>query len=328
MPSASFVLPNVPCKVDVSTFGEALGVFTAAETGRLRQVQTIEKGIGGAELNVAVALARLGHRPRWSGRLGDDEIGYEALTLLRSEGVDTVAADVEDGGRTGLYLKERGATGRVRVSYYRDASPATRVSATDLDLVTLTDARVVHVTGITAALQPYGADVVGALCAAAVERGRFLSLDINLRRDLLAGRDASAILGPALEAASLVVLSDEEAQILFGGGDPNTLLDARSGLPRRPILVVHGAWGAVAVDDDGVHRADAFRVVAQDTVGAGDAFMAGLLSGLLRGYDVQRALRLGNACGACAVSLRGDARSMPYEHDALVLLGGADASER
>jgi 2-dehydro-3-deoxygluconokinase len=77
-----------------------------------------------------------------------------------------------------------------------------------------------------------------------------------------------------------------------------------------------------------VTRADGHDVTAVDTVGAGDAFVAGFLSGRLRGWDAAGCLALGNACGACAVTVPGDAESMPAEPEALSLLSGERAQER
>jgi 2-dehydro-3-deoxygluconokinase len=82
------------------------------------------------------------------------------------------------------------------------------------------------------------------------------------------------------------------------------------------------------VEAGGVTSAPAHAVDVVDTVGAGDAFVAGYLSARLRGWDTEGCLRLGNACGACAVSVPGDVESMPYERDALALLGEPTARER
>jgi 2-dehydro-3-deoxygluconokinase len=319
---------SAPDDVDVSTVGEGLGVMTPLETGRLRDVAAFEKDVGGAELNVAVALSRLGHRSRWSGRVGDDEIGHQVVATLRGAGVDTAQVHIDPSGRTGLYLKEQRPTGRLRVHYYRDGSAATTLAPRDLDLTLLTAARIVHLTGITACLQPYGATVVEAVLDAARQRNRLVSFDANVRHKLLGDRDARDLLRPALQGAHVLIFSEEEAVDLLGGADEAALSRALAELRAARVVVVHGAWGAIAVDDKGTWRSDSYPAVPVDVVGAGDAFVAGFLSGLLRGWSTTRALRLANACGACAVGVRGDTRSMPYEDDAVLLVEGAPDSER
>jgi 2-dehydro-3-deoxygluconokinase len=97
---------------------------------------------------------------------------------------------------------------------------------------------------------------------------------------------------------------------------------------RAGTVVVHSAGGSFAVGDGEVVERPAFRVEETDAVGAGDAFVAGFLSGRLRGWDLGGCLELANACGACAVTVPGDAQSMPFEREALALVHGERAAER
>jgi len=304
------------------TLGEALVVLDPVAKGPLRHVDTFVRRLGGAELNVAVGLARLGHESGWAGRLGEDELGHAVLAFLRAEGVDVSGAHLDPGAPTGLYFKERPTLDRLRVAYYRTGSAASRTSWEDLDLELLLGAEVLHLTGITPALSESCADLVARLAAAARERGTLLSVDANLRWALLGDRDPRALLAPLVEAADLLFLSEEEAAALLGSATPEGIGAAREGL-RAEVVVVHGASGAWAAQAGGIVSAPAHAVAVVDTVGAGDAFVAGFLSARLRGWDTEACLRLGNACGACAVSVPGDAESMPYAADALALLGDA-----
>jgi 2-dehydro-3-deoxygluconokinase len=309
---------------DVVTLGEGLIVLDPDTAGPLRSVAGFVRHFGGAEVNVAVALARLGHRSAWAGGLGDDELGHAILAFLRGERVEVAGARLDPEAPTGLYLKERRALDRLQVHYYRAGSAASRLRYDDLDVDALLRARVLHLTGITPVLSNVGAELTERLTAAAVERGLTLSFDANVRWRLLGDRDPRALLGGLLERADLVFCSDEEAELLLGSADAGEL----AALGREQTVVVHSERGAFAVEPSGVTRAQGHEVSAVDTVGAGDAFVAGFLSGRLRGWDTAGCLALANACGACAVTVPGDAESMPYEAEALSLLSGERARER
>lgn len=313
--------------VDVATVGEALVALTPEHTGALRDVRTFVKDVGGAELNVAVALARLGHRSRWTGLLGEDELAEGVMTLLRGEGVVADAVVRRAEAFTGLYLKERSPAGLLRVAYYRRGSAGTLLDPSGLDLGQVTAGGVVHLTGITAALQPYGLEVVSAVMKQARVAERIVCFDANIRSALLGGRDAVELFAPLLAEADIVVCSEEEAGVLFGGTDDSQLVSAFDSLPADQ-LVVHGGWGSLVVDDGGITRRRSTSVAVVDPVGAGDAFVAGYLSGLLRGWSPADRLALANASGACAVSVLGDVASMPYERDVLTMVGRAEHVER
>jgi 2-dehydro-3-deoxygluconokinase len=309
---------------EVVALGEGLIVLDPDTAGPLRSVAGFVRHFGGAEVNVAVALARLGHRSAWAGGLGDDEFGHAILAFLRGERVEVAGARLDPEAPTGLYIKERRALDRLQVHYYRAGSAASRLRYDDLDVDRLLRAQVLHLTGITPVLSDAGAELTERLTAAAVERGVTLSFDANVRWRLLGERDPRALLGGLLERADLVFCSDEEAELLLGSRDGEEL----AALGREQTVVVHSDHGAFAVEPSGVTHAQGHEVGAVDTVGAGDAFVAGFLSGRLRGWDTGGCLALANACGACAVTVPGDAESMPEEAEALSLLGGERARER
>jgi 2-dehydro-3-deoxygluconokinase len=313
--------------LEVVTLGEGLVVLDPATAGPLRHVREFAKRLGGAEVNVAVGLARLGHRAGWAGALGDDEFGHELLAFLRGEGLDTAGVRLVAGAPTGVYFKERRSLGRLQVAYYRAGSAASRMGPGDVDVDALLGAGLLHLTGITPALSDGCRALTDRLTAAAVERGVLLSFDANVRHRLLAGRDPRELLAPFAARADLLFLSEEEAALLLGGADPDAVGRAREGL-RAQVVVVHEAAGAFAVHDGGVTHAEGHEVAVVDTVGAGDAFVAGFLSGRLRGWDVAGCLALANACGACAVTVPGDVESMPAEREVLPLLDGRQEVER
>lgn len=313
--------------LQLTTLGEALAVMDPVSRGPLRHVSGFEKSPGGAELNVAVGLSRLGHRAGWAGRLGDDEFGKEILAFARGEGVDVSRAGLDPEAPTGLYFKEWRALGQLRVYYYRAGSAASRMRFDELDLEYLISGEILHLTGITAALSESCHDLIERLLSAANERGVTVSFDVNVRQLLFEGRDPRKILGPLAARADLLFLSDDEANLLFGGSDPSSVQDARRDI-RAATVVVHRAEGAFAVEESGVSEKAAYRVDVVDTVGAGDAFVAGFLSGRLNGWSTGECLEMANACGACAVTVPGDLKGLPTAEEANALRRGSRGVER
>ena len=313
--------------LQLTTLGEALVVMDPLSRGPLRHVGTFEKNLGGAELNVAVGLARLGHRAGWAGRLGDDEFGREILAFARGEGVDVSRASFDSEAPTGLYFKEWRALEQLRVYYYRAGSAASRMRFDDLDLEYLLSGEILHLTGITPALSESCHHLIENLLTAANERNVTVSFDLNVRWLLFEGRDPRKVLGPLAARADLLFLSDDEAELLFGGSDPESLLKARQDI-RAGTVVVHQATGAFAVEEAGVSEKAAYPVDVVDTVGAGDAFVAGFLSGRLRGWSTGECLDMANACGACAVTVPGDLKGLPTAEEAQALRRGRRGVER
>jgi 2-dehydro-3-deoxygluconokinase len=154
-----------------------------------------------------------------------------------------------------------------------------------------------------------------------------VSFDVNVRRLLFEGRDPRKVLGPLAARADLLFLSDDEADLLFGGSDPDSLKEARRDI-RAETVVVHHAKGAFAVEESGVSEKAAYPVEVVDTVGAGDAFVAGFLSGRLQGWSTEECLDMANACGACAVTVPGDLKGLPTAEEALALRRGRPGVER
>lgn len=313
--------------LEISTLGEAMAAMDPLSRGRLRHVNTFEKHVGGAELNVAVALARLGHCSGWAGLLGDDEFGKQILSFASGEGVDVSRAYRVPDKTTGIYFKERGPLGQLKAYYYRTGSAASGMRFEELDLDYLLSGEMLHLTGITPTLSESCQDLVERLLKEANERGTLVSIDANIRWRLFQGRDPREIYEPLIERADLLFLSDEEAELLLGGSDPGTIRQSQKGM-RAQAVVLHEAAGGFVVGDDVLVEKQGYTTEVVDVVGAGDAFVAGFLSGWLRKWTMEDCLGLANACGACAVSMPGDAESMPTEEEALGLLREHPVVER
>jgi 2-dehydro-3-deoxygluconokinase len=313
--------------LQVTTLGEVLVVMNPLSEGPLRHVARFEKHFGGAEFNAAIGLSRLGHQVGWAGGLGDDEFGREILAFARGEEIDVSRAILDPRAPTGLYFKERRALGRLRVYYYRAGSAASRMRFEDLDLDYLLSSTFLHLTGITTALSESCHDLIERLVLSANERNVSISFDANVRWRLFDGRDPRETLKPLVDRADLLFLSAEEAELLLGGSDGESIQRARQKM-RAKTIVVHRADGAFAVVESGIAERPGYEVQVVDTVGAGDAFVAGFLAGRLRSWETDACLEMANACGACAVTVSGDVKGLPTDDEALALLRGSQEVER
>lgn len=292
----------------VVTLGEALGVLRADHIGSLAQVNSLAVGTGGAEANVAIGVARLGARATWIGRVGDDGLGRRVLRELRAEGVE-VRPQIEGGVTTGLLLKETPALGRTRVTYYRTASAGSRLSPTDLDGLALTPQDILHITGITPALSESAAAAVTHAIRLARDAGTTVSYDVNHRSTLWSELDAVPVHRRLISQADIVFAGDDEAQLVVGRHDmgPHELAGELAALGPSEVVIKQGERGAVALMDDQPHVQEAVPLdQVVDTVGAGDAFVAGYLTERLTGLPIGRRLETAVATGAAACLHPGD----------------------
>ena len=296
---------------EVVTLGETMVLFWPDQGASLERAALFHRTIGGAESNLSIALARLGHRVRWVSRLGDDPFGRYLRATLEREGV-LVDAPLELRAPTGLFFKERVASGPRQVLYYRRGSAASQLGPQQVDALDFAGARVLHLTGITPALSASCAAAVSAAIRAARAAGVLVSFDPNVRPQLWESEQGCRRELLALIAlADLVLLGDEDAAVLFPGLDEAAVLDAVRSLGPATAVLKLGARGAIASGGGRVEAVHAYPVVPVDTVGAGDGFDAGFIAGLLRGHDLRRCLQLGAWIGAAAVTSPGDWEGYP-----------------
>src|SRR5712691_6899364 len=198
---------------EVITLGECLVAFVAASPGPLADVDTFERFVAGAEANVAVGLARLGHSVTFIGRVGADGFGEAIRRRLRGEGVGTDGLLTDARAATGLMFRERRTIGPAQVLYARRESAGARLSVKDIDRASdqglFRGARWLHLSGITPALS----DSARAATFRAAELGRAagmtISLDLNLRRRLWSDETAAPILRQLAATADVILGSPD-----------------------------------------------------------------------------------------------------------------------
>ncbi|TWH20389.1 sugar kinase [Prauserella rugosa] len=317
----------------VLTFGETMGLITGGRIGSLAHVSEAHVGIGGAETNVAVSLSRLGVPVTWVGRVGDDALGKRVVREVRGEGVD-VRPTVDPDAPTGLMLKELTGPGTSRVYYYRAGSAGSRFTAADVPAGLVEDSALIHLTGITPLLSDTAREACRLLVRRAKDAGVRVSVDVNYRSALAPVDVAAKVLGELVAEADVVFGSPEELAYVVPGGaelsaSPDELAAALDPSGEREIVVKRGGDGASAYAGGAVVHAPGHRVEVVDTVGAGDAFVAGYLSGQVRGWSVADKLARANACGAVLCTVPGDWEAAPTPEDLEVFLGeGGDPVRR
>jgi len=300
---------------DIVTLGETMVLLWPTGAVSLEDAATYERSLGGAESNLAIALARLGLRPRWISRLGDDPFGRYTRATLEREGV-VVDAPVDPGAPTAVFFKERIAHGPRRVYYYRRGSAASRLAPSDLTVAQFAGARLLHVTGITPALSAECAATVDRAITLARAAGARVCVDPNVRPQLWPEPAAGiAALHALMARADVVLLGDEDAAYLFPGLSNTAVLRAVRALGPRAVVLKLGARGARAMVEGEDVSVAPYPVAVVDSVGAGDGFDAGFIAGLLRGDSLPRCLALGARIGAAAVATTGDWEGYPMSRE-------------
>ncbi|WP_188454731.1 sugar kinase [Virgibacillus oceani] len=304
--------------MDVITLGETMVLLTPHSTGLMRYADSFSTKVAGAESNVAIGLARLGHQTGWISRLGNDEFGKKIYAFIRGEGVDVSRVTFDDSANTGLFFKEKLACDEWRVKYYRADSAASRMNTADVDELYIADAKYLHVTGITPALSSSCYETALTAIDYAKKNGVKIVFDPNLRRKLWSDEEAKKVLLELASKADIVLPGVDEAQFLFGKLEVEDLAQRFLDNGASVVVMKLGKDGAYFSSKETQQYVKGFPVSqVVDPIGAGDAFSAGLLSGLLDGKDLEQSVSRGNAVGAMVTMADGDVEGLP-ERDRLL----------
>ena len=358
-----------PARPDVVTLGESMVTFLPTRPGPLAEVPSFVRGIGGAESNVACGLATAGHRVVWVSRVGADGFGRYLVDTVAGYGVDTSHVRHDPHRPTGVYFRTAGeralmpqaaapvgpgeegesTSGTAEVLYYRAGSAASAMARGTVPVDVLRSGRVLHLTGITAALSlgcrtllrdltglTGPPDLTDRPDAADPAHRPLLSFDVNHRAGLWPpDDDPGTVLRALARRCDLVFVGDDEAYALWGvTGGPAAV---RAVLPEpRTLVVKQGATGVTVfhrradpatshrlgaphpappgrahTSQDTVTFVPALRVTVVAAVGAGDAFAAGFLSATLRGLPVRDRARHGHLMAAAVLTAPGDLAAPP-----------------
>ncbi len=309
--------------MSVLSFGELLIDFVALEMGvTVGDASGFVKAPGGAPANVAAAVARLGYQSAFMGQVGDDPFGRHLADVLAAESVDITGLTFSQEARTALAFVSNTADGDRSFMFYRHPSADMLMTPADVDSTVIDAYDVFHYGSITMINEPAKSALLLALDRA-VSQARFISYDPNLRLPLWKSAAAArAGMLSGLEYANLLKISDEELLFLTGADDVAPLWRERMEL----ICVTNGPAGAVIhLRDGSTVKHGGYAVQARDTTGAGDAFVAAMLIGILEHRDdyveyLPEILDFANAVGALTCLQEGAIPSLPTMAEARAFL--------
>lgn len=293
--------------------GEPMGLLIAQSEGPLDSVQGYSLAVAGAEFNVATGSARLGHKTAYLTKLGDDPFGKLITRTLRNNKIDDNLVIFSQDKRTGFMLKSKVSKGDPEIFYMRKGSAASTLSEEDVEKIDFTQFSHIHLTGILPALSDSTRAAVKLMLKKAREAGLFVSFDPNLRPQLWPSQEVMvSYINDLASNADLVLPGDGEGKILCGTTDPHEINAFYRNLGAKTVITKCGPKGALCLDGDREFMIPGFIIdKVVDTVGAGDGFATGVLTGLMEGLPLEKCVERACAIGAIQCTFVGDNEGLP-----------------
>ena len=295
--------------------GEPMGLLIAQSEGSLDSVAGFTLAVAGAEFNVATGAARLGHFVSYLTKLGNDPFGTRITNTLTANKIDSSNVLTSDTNTTGFMLKSKVSKGDPEIFYFRKGSAASTLDASDVEKIDFSKFDYVHLTGIFPALTDSTRAAMMALIKKAKELGLFISFDPNLRPQLWPSQEVMVkTLNELASYADLVLPGCGEGKILCGSEDPSKINDFYRSLGARMVVTKLGPDGALVREGDNEYKVPGFIIdKVVDTVGAGDGFACGVITGLMEGLSLEKAVERGAAIGAIQCTFAGDNEGLPTQ---------------
>ena len=319
----------------VVTFGEIMLRLATPDNLRFAQSNSLTATYGGGEANVAVSLANYGVETEFVTRLPENDIAAACVAELRKWGVGT-SKIVYGGERLGIYFLETGAISRPsKVVYDRAHSSISTIEVGMIDWESVFEgADWFHFTGITPAISASAAEVCLEACKVANRMGITVSCDINYRKNLWKyGKTASEVMPALVECCDVILGNEEDAEKVFGikpegfdaaktageveqGAFESVCRQIMARFPRAKKVIItlrgsinanHNTWGGVLFNGEKLYSSPRYNLThIVDRVGGGDSFMGGLIYGLRKYKDDERALNFAVAASALKHTIYGD----------------------
>jgi len=301
---------------DLLSIGEPMVEFSALEDGDLFIDQLFQLGFGGDTSNVVVAASRLGLKSKYLTRIGNDILGEALLKMWRKENVDTDSIIIEEGSFTGIYIIVRD-NGRHRFIYLRKDSAASHLYTEDLEESLFKDLKVFHISGITQAISVNSCDAVFRGIEIAKENDVLITYDPNIRTTLWSVERARAIVMHTFSLVDVVMLSIEDAVILLGEIDKKECILKILGTGPKIVVLKLGADGCLIGNSKELIYVPPYKPLQPilDTAGAGDAFDAAFIYGLLSKWGLSTIGIYANIAGALTSTRVGCTLASPYKEE-------------
>ncbi len=314
-------------KYDVIALGELLIDFTSGERSE-SGMRMFEQNPGGAPANVLAALARLGKKTGFIGKVGDDMHGVFLRETLDRCGIGTCGLVTDQTVFTTLAFVELEADGQRHFSFSRKPGADTCLRTEEICFEYLEETKIFHFGSLSLTHEPARSATLEAVRRAKAA-GAVISYDPNYRPLLWPGpKEAGRAMRSVLEMVDIIKISDEEAVLLTGETEPQRAVERLLGHGITAAAVTLGERGALVGTAEGTKLVPGCPVKAVDTTGAGDSFWGGFLCSILEcGYESGReagrltleeaanAARLGNAVAGLCVEKRGAIPAMPCRED-------------
>ena len=306
---------------DVVGIGEILIDFVATEPGSYMDVPAFKKCFGGAPMNTLVGVARLGQESGAVTAVGEDPFGKFLIRELQRNGVDTSHVKVKRGMRTTItFVANEPETGERSFIFYRKpwvtGTADSSLTIGDIDIDYISNAKILHVSGFSLSQNP-SRNTILSVVKDARSSGVQISFDPTLRLDVWnSKRTIRRVYREMLKVSNIATFSQEEASFILGTHDPEKAAEKVFSYGVEIVGMKMGAEGALLQRRTGERlMLPAFKVKAVDTTGAGDGWNAGLLVGLIKGWDLHTCLSVANAVGALVVTKHGAITALPYKHE-------------
>lgn len=299
------------------TIGEPLIALSSEDLNAgLTDTTHFTKYLAGAELNVAVGVSRLGIGSKYVTAVGNDPLGESIIAQIKKNEINTDDIKISDDYWTGFYLKQRVDKGDPEVFYYRKGSAAAHYNPSDLNAISFDDIGVVHCSGIMAGISENGFETVKSLLEIANNKSIITTFDPNIRAQLWSNKmEMISRLNYLASKASIVMPGITEGKELVGTDDPNVIADfyLNQSAITQMVIIKSGPKGAyIKSRNEDIQEVSGFKVDnVVDTVGAGDGFAAGIISGLLENIGIVKSVKRACAIGALAVQNSGDSDGYP-----------------
>jgi 5-dehydro-2-deoxygluconokinase len=299
---------------DALTMGRSCIDLYAHQVGvPITEVTSFDAYVGGCPTNISVGTRRLGLRSALLTAVGDDQVADFVLSFLNREGVETRFIPRKPGRRTSAAIMAIQPPDRFPLTLYREGCADRELTPDDVDRAPIADSAIVLVTGTGLSHEPSRTATMHAARRAAAA-GSQVFVDIDYRPDQWSSRAAfAASIQQLMRHASLVVGTEEEVSAATDIDDIEKAIGSVQKVTNAPLVLKRGGRGATLFRNSTATDVAPFRIEILNVLGAGDAFASGVITGIRRGWPLERAIRMGNAAGAIVVTRHGCANFMPTD---------------